>query len=133
MCRRPGPAHGTEAEPGAFDNMNGGLCSAPPGRRKVTVSADRRTCSAQCRPFPPLSTRSAQRRLPRDRAHDALTLLARAPHAPACATPVVVVLHHPAPESLIPLLAGACVLLVLGEYAASRIRRDAPKYPAYGW
>ncbi|MFG3280577.1 HPP family protein [Streptomyces sp. NPDC048111] len=63
----------------------------------------------------------------------ALTLLARAPHSPACATPVVVVLQHPAPQSFLPLLAGACGLLVLGEYAASRIRRNAPKYPAYWW
>ncbi|MFC4958170.1 HPP family protein [Streptomyces mauvecolor] len=63
----------------------------------------------------------------------ALTLLARAPHSPACATPVVVVLQHPAPQRFVPLLVGACVLLVLGEYAASRIRRNAPEYPAYWW
>ncbi|MER0449801.1 HPP family protein [Streptomyces sp. Edi4] len=63
----------------------------------------------------------------------ALTLLARAPHSPACATPVVVVLQHPAPQSFVPLLAGACMLLVLGEYAASRIRPTAPEYPAYWW
>ncbi|MEU3505284.1 HPP family protein [Streptomyces hundungensis] len=63
----------------------------------------------------------------------ALTLLARAPHSPACATPVVVVLQHPAPQYFVPLLAGACALLVLGEYTASRIRRGAPAYPAYWW
>ncbi|MGW1864600.1 hypothetical protein ACWCPS_03445 [Streptomyces mauvecolor] len=41
------------------------------------------------------------------------------------------VLQHPAPQRFVPLLVGACVLLVLGEYAASRIRRNAPEYPAY--
>ncbi|MFF4186675.1 hypothetical protein ACFYZ9_26165 [Streptomyces sp. NPDC001691] len=30
-------------------------------------------------------------------------------------------------------LVGACLVLVCGEYAASRIRRNAPEYPAYWW
>ncbi|MGW0121480.1 HPP family protein [Streptomyces sp. NPDC003327] len=63
----------------------------------------------------------------------ALTLAARTPHAPACATAVVVVLQQPAPARFVPLLLGASVLLVLTGYAASRVRRGAPRYPAYWW
>lgn len=63
----------------------------------------------------------------------ALTTLARTPHSPACATAVVIVLQAPAPGRFVPLLFGATVLLVLTAYAASRIRRSAPRYPAYWW
>ncbi|MGX1885505.1 HPP family protein [Streptomyces sp. NPDC055287] len=63
----------------------------------------------------------------------ALMMAARTPHSPACATAVVIVLQTPAPARFIPLLLGATVLLVLMEYAASRIRRTAPRYPAYWW
>ncbi|WP_426362320.1 HPP family protein [Streptomyces sp. E-08] len=63
----------------------------------------------------------------------ALTTLARTPHSPACATAVVIVLQAPAPGRFVPLLFGATVLLVLTAYAASRIRRAAPRYPAYWW
>ncbi|MFI0975864.1 HPP family protein [Streptomyces sp. NPDC021093] len=63
----------------------------------------------------------------------ALMTLARTPHSPACATTVVIVLQTPAPARFVPLLVGACVLMVLAEYVVSRLRRDAPKYPAYWW
>ncbi|WP_240805224.1 HPP family protein [Streptomyces sp. A1547] len=63
----------------------------------------------------------------------ALLMAARTPHSPACATSVVIVLQHPAPARFVPLLFGATVLLVLTGYAASRIRRKAPRYPAYWW
>ncbi|WP_411074014.1 HPP family protein [Streptomyces sp. cmx-4-7] len=63
----------------------------------------------------------------------ALTTLARTPHSPACATAVVIVLQSPAPGRFVPLLLGSTVLLVLTAFAASRIRRAAPKYPAYWW
>ncbi|MGW0562726.1 HPP family protein [Streptomyces sp. NPDC003016] len=63
----------------------------------------------------------------------ALMMAARTPHSPACATAVVIVLQAPAPDRFVPLLLGATVLLVLTEYAASRIRRTAPRYPAYWW
>jgi CBS-domain-containing membrane protein len=63
----------------------------------------------------------------------ALMTIARTPHSPACATAVVIVLQAPAAARFVPLLAGAALLLVLAEYAASRIRRNAPKYPAYWW
>ncbi|MFE1346004.1 HPP family protein [Streptomyces sp. NPDC058757] len=63
----------------------------------------------------------------------ALTTLARTPHSPACATAVVIVLQEPAPTRFVPLLFGSTVLLVLTAYAASRVRRAAPKYPAYWW
>ncbi|WP_369142386.1 HPP family protein [Streptomyces sp. R44] len=63
----------------------------------------------------------------------ALNTLARTPHSPACATAVVIVLQAPAPARFVPLLFGSTVLLVLTAYAASRIRRAAPKYPAYWW
>ncbi len=63
----------------------------------------------------------------------ALMMAARTPHSPACATAVVIVLQTPAPARFVPLLLGATVLLVLTEYAASRIRRTAPRYPAYWW
>ncbi|WP_432127752.1 HPP family protein [Streptomyces sp. bgisy082] len=62
-----------------------------------------------------------------------LTTLARTPHSPACATAVVVVLQAPAPGRFVPLLLGSTVLLVLTAFAASRVRRAAPKYPAYWW
>ncbi|WP_327280134.1 MULTISPECIES: HPP family protein [unclassified Streptomyces] len=63
----------------------------------------------------------------------ALLMAARTPHSAACATAVVVVLQNPAPDRFVPLLFGATVLLVLTGYAASRVRRKAPKYPAYWW
>ncbi|MFE5712331.1 HPP family protein [Streptomyces sp. NPDC056501] len=63
----------------------------------------------------------------------ALTTLARTPHSPACATSVVIVLQSPAPDRFVPLLFGATVLLVLTAFTASRIRRGAPRYPAYWW
>ncbi|MFJ7068066.1 HPP family protein [Streptomyces sp. NPDC101115] len=63
----------------------------------------------------------------------ALTHLARTPHSPACATAVVVVLQSPAPARFVPLLFGATVVLVLMEFAVSRIRKGAPRYPAYWW
>ncbi|MEU7029057.1 HPP family protein [Streptomyces sp. NPDC046275] len=63
----------------------------------------------------------------------ALTFLARTPHAPACATAVVVVLQSPAPARFVPLLCGASIVLVLMEFVVSRLRRGAPKYPAYWW
>ncbi|MFD0367472.1 HPP family protein [Streptomyces sp. NPDC127114] len=63
----------------------------------------------------------------------ALTHLARTPHSPACATAVVVVLQAPAPARFVPLLFGATVVLVLMELAVSRIRKGAPRYPAYWW
>ncbi|WP_318212238.1 MULTISPECIES: HPP family protein [unclassified Streptomyces] len=63
----------------------------------------------------------------------ALTTLARTPHSPACATAVVIVLQGPAPGRFVPLLFGSTVLLVLTAYAASRVRRAAPRYPAYWW
>ncbi|MFE7551670.1 HPP family protein [Streptomyces gardneri] len=63
----------------------------------------------------------------------ALTTLARTPHSPACATAVVIVLQSPAPGRFVPLLFGATVLLVATAFTASRIRRGAPRYPAYWW
>lgn len=63
----------------------------------------------------------------------ALVMAARTPHSPACATAVVVVLQTPAAERFVPLLFGSTVLIVLTGYAASRVRRKAPKYPAYWW
>ncbi|MFF5637263.1 HPP family protein [Streptomyces sp. NPDC012825] len=63
----------------------------------------------------------------------ALTTLSRTPHSPACATAVVIVLQSPAPGRFVPLLLGSTVLLVLTAFAASRVRRAAPKYPAYWW
>lgn len=63
----------------------------------------------------------------------ALNTLARTPHSPACATAVVIVLQSPAPARFAPLVFGAGVLLVLTGYAASRVRRNAPRYPAYWW
>ncbi|MFF4495085.1 HPP family protein [Streptomyces sp. NPDC001272] len=63
----------------------------------------------------------------------ALLTLARTPHSPAVATAVVTVLQAPAPARFVPLLFGSTVLLVLTGYAGSRIRRTAPRYPAYWW
>ncbi|MFD7965358.1 HPP family protein [Streptomyces zaomyceticus] len=63
----------------------------------------------------------------------ALTTLARTPHSPACATAVVIVLQEPAPARFLPLLFGSTILLVLTAYAASRVRRAAPRYPVYWW
>ncbi|MFH8839215.1 HPP family protein [Streptomyces sp. NPDC017868] len=63
----------------------------------------------------------------------AVNTLTRTPHAPACATAVVIVLQAPAPGRFVPLLFGASVLLVLTAFAASRTRRAAPRYPAYWW
>ncbi|MFI8966013.1 HPP family protein [Streptomyces sp. NPDC053493] len=63
----------------------------------------------------------------------ALTTLARTPHSPACATAVVIVLQSPSPARFVPLLFGATILLVLMEFTVSRLRRAAPKYPAYWW
>lgn len=63
----------------------------------------------------------------------ALVMLARTPHSPACATAVVVVLRTPVAERFVPLLFGSTVLIVLTGWAASRVRRKAPRYPAYWW
>ncbi|MCX4529817.1 MULTISPECIES: HPP family protein [unclassified Streptomyces] len=63
----------------------------------------------------------------------ALNMVARTPHSPAVATAVIVVLQTPAPARFVPLLFGSTVLLVLTGYAASRVRRKAPRYPAYWW
>ncbi|MBD0712910.1 HPP family protein, partial [Streptomyces sp. CBMA370] len=63
----------------------------------------------------------------------ALTTLARTPHSPACSTAVVIVLQNPAPGRFVPLLFGSTILLVLAAWAASRVRRGAPRYPAYWW
>lgn len=63
----------------------------------------------------------------------ALVMAARTPHSPACATAVVVVLQSPVATRFVPLLFGSTVLLVLTGYAASRVRRKAPRYPAYWW
>ncbi|MEV7590282.1 HPP family protein [Streptomyces sp. NPDC089922] len=63
----------------------------------------------------------------------AVNMAARTPHSPAVATAVIVVLQTPAPERFVPLLFGSTVLLVLTGYAASRVRRTAPRYPAYWW
>ncbi|MFH8571962.1 HPP family protein [Streptomyces sp. NPDC017993] len=63
----------------------------------------------------------------------AATMIARTPHSPACATAVIVVLQSPEPLRFLALLVGACVLLVMAGYAASRARREAPAYPAYWW
>ncbi|MEU2394032.1 HPP family protein [Streptomyces sp. NPDC007369] len=58
---------------------------------------------------------------------------ARTPHSPGCASAVIVVLQTPAPGRFVPLLLGAAVLLVLTGYVASRLRPEAPRYPAYWW
>lgn len=63
----------------------------------------------------------------------ALTTLARTPHSPACATAVVIVLQAPEPGRFVPLLCGSAVLLVVTAFAASRVRRGSPRYPAYWW
>ncbi len=63
----------------------------------------------------------------------ALVMAARTPHSPARATAVVVVLQTPAAARLVPLLFGSTVLIVLTGYAASRVRRTAPGYPAHRW
>ncbi|MGW1772715.1 HPP family protein [Streptomyces sp. NPDC002104] len=63
----------------------------------------------------------------------ALVMAARTPHSPACATAVVVVLQSPVAARFVPLLFGSTVLIVLTGYAASRVRRKAPRYPAYWW
>ncbi|MGI5359301.1 HPP family protein [Streptomyces sp. CA-252508] len=63
----------------------------------------------------------------------ALLMVARAPHSPACATTVVIVLQTPEAGRFVPLLTGAATLLILAEYAASRLRPRAPRYPAYWW
>ncbi|MFC7307250.1 HPP family protein [Streptomyces monticola] len=63
----------------------------------------------------------------------ALTTIARAPHSPACATAVVIVLRTPGPKVFVPLLAGSTVLLVLAGYALSRTRSGSPRYPVYWW
>ncbi|MFF4317997.1 HPP family protein [Streptomyces sp. NPDC001568] len=63
----------------------------------------------------------------------ALLTVARTPHSPAVATAVVTVLQTPAPARFVPLLLGSTLLLVLTGYAGSRIRRKAPRYPAYWW
>ncbi|MFJ4339975.1 HPP family protein [Streptomyces sp. NPDC088915] len=63
----------------------------------------------------------------------ALTTLARTPHSPACATAVVIVLQAPAPGRFVPLLLGSTIVLVLTAFTASRVRRAAPRYPAYWW
>ncbi|WP_328930005.1 hypothetical protein OG429_39185 [Streptomyces sp. NBC_00190] len=39
----------------------------------------------------------------------------------------------PQPLRFVPLLLGSTILLVLTGCAASRVRRRAPRYPAYWW
>ncbi|MFI5640847.1 HPP family protein [Streptomyces goshikiensis] len=63
----------------------------------------------------------------------ALNMVARTPHSPAVATAVIIALQAPAPDRFVPLLFGSTVLLVLTGFAASRVRRGAPRYPAYWW
>ncbi|MER6202715.1 HPP family protein [Streptomyces sp. NPDC001586] len=63
----------------------------------------------------------------------ALNMAARTPHSPAVATAVIILLQTPDPRRFVPLLFGSAVLLVLTGYAASRVRRNAPRYPAYWW
>ncbi|MFJ6940687.1 HPP family protein [Streptomyces sp. NPDC101132] len=63
----------------------------------------------------------------------ALTMAARTPHSPGCASSVIVVLQTPEPDTFVPLLLGATVLLVLTGCLASRIRPGATRYPAYWW
>ncbi|MEW1638402.1 HPP family protein [Streptomyces sp. NPDC093801] len=63
----------------------------------------------------------------------AVLTLARTPHSPAVATAVITVLQTPEPARFVPLLFGSTVLLVLTGYAGSRVRRTAPRYPAYWW
>ncbi|MDX2388860.1 HPP family protein [Streptomyces sp. DK15] len=63
----------------------------------------------------------------------ALLTVGRTPHSPAVATAVVTVLQAPVAARFVPLLLGSTVLLVLTGYAGSRIRRKAPRYPAYWW
>ncbi|MBF9069417.1 HPP family protein [Streptacidiphilus fuscans] len=60
-------------------------------------------------------------------------MLAHAPHSPACATAVIVVLQSPAPVGFLALLTPAVVLLVLAGHAASRAHPRAARYPAYWW
>ncbi|MGP3683220.1 HPP family protein [Streptomyces sp. IBSNAI002] len=61
------------------------------------------------------------------------TGLLRVPHAPACATSVIVVLQAPDPAHFVPLLAGAAVVLVLVQHLASRLARGQERYPARWW
>ncbi|MFB7176550.1 HPP family protein [Streptomyces sp. NPDC056257] len=63
----------------------------------------------------------------------AVNMTARTPHSPAVATAVIILLQTPDPRRFVPLLFGSAVLLVLTGFAASRVRRDAPRYPAYWW
>ncbi|MFD9366441.1 HPP family protein [Streptomyces sp. NPDC060020] len=63
----------------------------------------------------------------------AVNMTARTPHSPAVATAVIILLQAPDPRRFVPLLFGSAVLLVLTGFAASRVRRDAPRYPAYWW
>lgn len=63
----------------------------------------------------------------------ALVMAARTPHSPACATAVAVVLQSPVAARFVPLPFGSTVLIVLTGHAASRVRRAAPRYPAYWW
>lgn len=62
----------------------------------------------------------------------ALTTVARTPQAAGCATAVVIVLQTPQPLRFVPLLLGSTILVLTG-CAASRVRRGAPRYPAYWW
>ncbi|MFE6161163.1 HPP family protein [Streptomyces sp. NPDC056486] len=63
----------------------------------------------------------------------AVMTAARTPHSPACATAVVIVLHHPRPATFVPLLAGAVIVIVLAGWVSSYARPGAPRYPAYWW
>ncbi|WP_256107793.1 HPP family protein [Streptomyces sp. ODS05-4] len=59
----------------------------------------------------------------------AVTGLLRVPHAPACATGVIVVLQAPHATHFVPLLAGAAVVLVLVQHLSTRLLRGHDRYP----
>ncbi|PWK74666.1 HPP family protein [Streptomyces sp. CG 926] len=63
----------------------------------------------------------------------AATGLLRVPHAPACATAVIVILQTPRAAHFVPLLAGAAAILVLVQHLASRVVRGQERYPARWW
>ncbi|WP_158717855.1 hypothetical protein [Streptomyces sp. NRRL F-2664] len=78
--------------------------------------------------LPPFTAGRTHDRRPRP--EDAL---ARTAHSPACATAVVIVLRAPDPGTLVPLLAGAAVLIVLARCALSRARRTGGRHQQYWW
>ncbi|MGW2558778.1 HPP family protein [Streptomyces sp. NPDC001514] len=58
--------------------------------------------------------------------------LARAPHSPAAATSVIVVLTEPAPASFLLLLLLATAIIVAMGIVAGRSGKT-PRYPSYWW